>query len=160
MLITCADGLARQTGMDSGVAPFAVRESNQLSFETDDSSRRPESIQTASPTRLIYPSGNTPDLSTNARQCGICLYRTKPRGSVKTCPNCRGRSRRRAVGFTPDRNAKTKLRIPWRARCLRFECFTVPRSTPARLLPQPARRFCLRSTPSACTARSTGWRAA
>jgi hypothetical protein len=33
-------------------------------------SLRPESIQTAIPTRLIYPSGNTPDLSTNARQCG------------------------------------------------------------------------------------------
>jgi len=56
----------------SGVAPFAVREStgkisNLKSQITSDSSRRPESIQTASPTRLIYPSGNAPDLSTNAR---------------------------------------------------------------------------------------------
>ena len=47
------------------MAPFAERESWEC--WSDDSSRRPESIQTASPTRLIYPSGNAPDLSTNAR---------------------------------------------------------------------------------------------
>src|SRR5690349_20941014 len=58
-------------------------------------SRRPESVQTASPTRLIYPSGYTPDLSTNARQCGIPT---------------RGGTPRRGRGHPTDRPETVKLR--------------------------------------------------
>ena len=64
--------------------PFAARRPAPIA---PAASQRPVSVQTANPTRLVYPSGHTPDLSTNAPTTGKADNSKRRDWVVKVSPN-------------------------------------------------------------------------